>query len=267
MSCNNAEKPLRAPELLLDLLIASDRPLSVRALYRAGTLLGVNEVAIRVALTRLLAQDKIRQMARGVYAINLAGGPLLRDVDDWRNKEGQMEPWTGAWVAVHDAAVPRSDKTTWRHHGLALAMRGFARLQPGLHLRPDNLAGGVAGVRAQLQALGLAPQALVYRMTELEPAQHAQAATLWQVARLRQVYRERAEALRARTDALRGTRDVRMLRESLLLGREAIGLIVRDPLLPPALMPARERRALVKATARYQDSARRLWNGWLHDAD
>jgi phenylacetic acid degradation operon negative regulatory protein len=250
---------------MLDLLIASPRPLSVRALSRAGRLMQISEVAVRVALTRLCAQGKVRQLARGIYAVNLAGGPLLRDVDDWRNRAGQMLPWTDGWIAVHDGGVPRSDKKAWRHHCLALAMRGFANLQPGLSLRPDNLAGGTVALREQLTALGLAPAAQVFRMTELDADQEARACALWNVDGLRRDYRALARELAGSTAGLRREATPAALRESLLLGRKAIRLVLRDPLLPPALMPADARNDLIGAAQHYQAAARAAWAAWLEE--
>jgi phenylacetic acid degradation operon negative regulatory protein len=257
---------LRAPELVLDLLIANERPLSARALCRAGAIMGLSEVAVRVALTRLCKDRKICQTGRGMYAINLRSGPLLRDVDDWRNKETQLVRWNGAWLAVHDSLVLRSDKTGWRRHSLALALRGFAEFQPGLYLRPDNLAGGIGALRIQLAGLGLSQQALAFCITDLDDKQLARVAKLWKTEALARKYRSLTERLVAHTALLReGAAPA--LRESLLLGREAIGLIIRDPLLPPQLMASEARRALLQAAMRYQDQGRRLWRAWIRDID
>ena len=52
-------------------------------------------------------------------------------------------------------------------------------------------------------------------------------------------------------------------KESLLLGRMVIAHLVRDPVLPPALMPPQPRVQLQKQMAAYQAKARRLWMTWL----
>jgi phenylacetic acid degradation operon negative regulatory protein len=264
-TCNIERRSLRAPEVILDLLMANGAALSSQVLCRAGAVMHISETAIRVALTRLCEQGKLRQPARGVYAISPASRPLFRDVDAWRRKEGSMVAWNGDWVAVHDTLVQRSDKTAWRHHCLALALRGFAEFEPGLHLRPDNLEGGIGELRCALAGLGLSPDAMVFRLTGLDEARHARACGLWKVDALAGQYRALAGALDVHTEVLRQDGVGDTLRESLLLGREAIGLLVRDPLLPPELMPQEARQTLMAAAARYQDAARRLWREWIRE--
>lgn len=48
-------------------------------------------------------------------------------------------------------------------------------------------------------------------------------------------------------------------REAMLVGRAIIRAIVRDPLLPEAIMDPAPRRALIDATRAYQLQARGLW--------
>lgn len=264
---NIGQPALPAPDLVLDLLIAHAQPLSARALCRGGKVMSIESVAMRVALTRLLAQKKIWQPRRGYYAINRAAGGVLDDVDAWRNKEGQAVHWDGAWVVVHDAAVQRSNKTAWRHHCLALTLRGFAELKPGLHVRPGNLKGGVSGVRGQLGTLGLSPAAIVFRMTELDDAALARAAGLWKSDLLVREYETLTAMLDLRLLALQREGREEALKDSLLLGRQVIVLLIRDPVLPQEIMSQQPRRALVRAMLRYQDEARRLWRDFLAEAN
>src|SRR5690606_42106718 len=77
---------------------------------------------------------------------------------DWARPFARPRAWPGAWIGIHDAGVPRSSKAFWRRHARALALHGFATLAPRLHVRPDNLAGGVDRLRDALRAHGLAPQ-------------------------------------------------------------------------------------------------------------
>lgn len=261
--CNIERRTPKAPELILDLLMANRAPLSSHALCRAGSIMGINEATVRVALNRLCEQGKLRQPGRGVYAISAAPRPLFRDVDTWRNKERSMSAWNGAWVAVHDTLVPRSDKTAWRRHCLALALRGFAGFEPGLQLRPDNLEGGPAALRARLAELGLSPQATLFRLAGLDAVGQARAEALWKVDALVRQYAAMTAALDAHAEVLRQEETTDALRESLLLGREAIGLLVRDPLLPPELMAPQSRQGLMAAATRYQDEARRRWRNWI----
>lgn len=252
-----------APDLIQDLLVANGDMLQVQALCRAGTLIGLSESAIRVALNRLAGQGKISHCARGCYALNLSGPALSRAVDDWQHKEAQTDAWSGNWLGVQDSGVTRSDKTLWRHHCLALSLRGFRLFQPGLHLRPDNLVGGISLVRKQLLELGLAPLALVFRLTELDDARQAQALSLWEAEKLSNQYRLMLKALESSARKF-GDADLETaVRESLLLGRAVISQLIRDPLLPAEMTPSSARQSLTQGMKIYQSKARVLWRKWL----
>lgn len=261
--CNVPVAIPSAPELILDLLVADGGTLSSQALCRAGELMGIGESTLRVGLTRLAAEGKIARGERGSYALNRDGPALSRAVDDWRHKQAQTVAWHGDWLAVHDAGVPRADKTAWRHHALALSLRGFAALRPGLHIRPDNLAGGLQGERVQLAALGLSPSALVFRLADLDDAAQAAARKLWNVRVLAADCRRLQAGLERSEKRLRTQRLEVAMRESLLLGRAVIAHLIRDPLLPAELMSPAPRAELLAATRRYQDKALVLWRKWL----
>ena len=261
--CNIPVASPTAPDLILDLLVAHGGTLPVLALCRAGSLMGIGQSAVRVGLTRLAGQGKIVRGARGCYALNLSGPALARDVDDWGHKGSQTAAWRGHWLAVQDAGVLRSDKTAWRRHSLALELRGLAPFQPGLHVRPDNLKGGVTAVRTQLLDLGLSPQALVFRLAGLDPARQAAACKLWKVDALLAEYRRLQKALEQSGTRLKKLKLENAVRESLLLGRAVIAQLIRDPLLPPELMPPEARLALVRTMQSYQREALALWRSWM----
>lgn len=261
--CNIEAASPSAPDLIQDLLVANGEMLSAQALCRAGALISLGESAIRVALTRLARQGKITHCARGCYALNLCGPALSRTVDDWQHTEPRMVAWNASWLGVQDGAVLRSDKVEWRRHGLALSLLGFRLFQSGLQLRPDNLAGGVTAVRQQLLALGLAPQALVFRLDELDDARQAQALALWDVKKLSYQYRQMRQALKTSARKFARTDLQSAVRESLLLGRAVIGQLIRDPLLPSEMTASNARQSLTQEMKAYQDQARVLWRQWL----
>ena len=185
-----------APELIQDMLVSTGTPLSVRNICRAGALIGVRESAIRVGLNRLLEQGKITCSARGVYAMNNSDSALSRMIDDWQHKTVRTVEWDGTWLAVQDASVLRSDKTAWRHHNLALSLCGFRQLQSGLYVRPNNLTGGVDEIRIRLNALGLSPESMVFRLDNLDSARQNQALSLWEAKSLGHEYQQIQKALR-----------------------------------------------------------------------
>jgi phenylacetic acid degradation operon negative regulatory protein len=255
--------PPAAHELVLDLLIADGGTLSAQALCRAAGLFDIGSTALRVALTRLAASRKIVRRGRGLYAIDPSAAALSRAVEDWQQRHLRTKPWQADWLAVHDSAVLRSDRITWRRHSLALALRGFAALRPTLHLRPDNLAGGVEEERAQLGALGMPAAALVFRLSGLDATGQRQAQSLWDVRRLKGEHDALCQALTRSERQLRLRQTEAGLRESLLLGRTVIAFLLRDPVLPPELMSPASRDGLVAAMTRYQGAALGLWRAFF----
>lgn len=252
-----------AGTLMLDLLVAHGDALSADVLCRSGALFGLSDTSIRVALTRLVTTGKVVRPRRGFYAIDRAAGRLPQVVEDWQGRQERAGVWRHHWLAIEDAGVARADKTAWRRHGLARSLRGFAPLRPTLHVRPDNLRGGLAAERAQLAALGLSSQALVFRLAGLDGSGHAEAAALWDVRRLAHDHRRLRTALQCSARALGRQKPEQALRESLLLGRTVIGHLLRDPVLPPELMSPATREALVRETGAYQVRALRLWRRWF----
>ncbi len=254
---------IQAPDVLLDLLLASRAPVSTRALIRAGTLLGLGNVAIRVALSRLVAERKIARIGRGSYVTSAQDGGVFQAISDWPNKHALAGPWNGDWIAVHDAEIGRSDKVAWRHHRLALDLWGLRPLRAGLHVRPANLRCTIEEFSARLGAVGLGRRAVVLHVASLPPAVDKQARRLWNAAELVAHDRQLLARLSASLRSARRSDRAKWLAESFLLGREVIAYLVRDPILPPELMPSRSRAALLDAARDYQQRARALWQQWL----
>lgn len=251
-------------DIVLDLLFAhTDHQLSAQALCQAGELFGISNQGMRVALTRLAQQDKIGKTGRGSYRLNPGGNTLFREVDDWLHKENRARVWKGQWLGIHVDAVARADKTAWRRHEKAIALRGFRPLRKYLYVRPDNLKGDLAQTRAELHALGLLDAALLFEIAALEPQEEAPARSLWNVEELRSRYRALLELVARSGKDLPRLEDGQAARESLLVGREVIRSIILDPLLPAQMMPPDERHALIAAMREYQVQARRRWEAFL----
>ena len=247
--------------LALDLLSTlRGESMPVGALVAAGTLFGIPENGMRVAVTRLLAANELVRDERGRYRIGPAAAPLNERVVSWRRIEERLRRWDGGWVAVHCSGLPRT-----RSEDAARSVRllGFAEFAPGLALRPDNLRGGVAGVREELLGLGLPSGTPVFALGELDAAGDARARGLWDVAALRASYaRSRLALARSEARLERATEAAAMV-ESFRLGGRVIRELVLDPLLPEPLLPAAERRALLTALRRYDRTGRRIWAGFM----
>lgn len=264
MSRNIQERSPTAPGLILDLLISNEgTPVVAKHLHSAGELFGLSPSTIRVSLNRLVEQGKIQRVARGQYTLTDKENSLSNILGQWRTRSEMRTSWAGVWVGVLDGNVLRSDKNVWRRHMLAVSLYGFMRLRPGLLVRPDNLKGGVAGIRQRLQPLGLAPSAVICQIAHLSSHDHTEACCLWSVQELDALDQALLDKLKrslARIDAMEPRLAVR---ESLLLGRLAIAQLMRDPLLPEQLRPSGTRSRLISLTAQYQQVARKRWLMWL----
>lgn len=246
--------------LILNLLLAADgQALSAREAVAACALLGIRENSARVALVRLAAAGLIEAAGRGSYRLGPQAAGLADEVATWRDAEQRVTDWQDGWIAVHTGALGRSDRVALRARDRALAMLGMRELERGLHLRPDNLAGGVAAVRERLLKLGLDAGAAVFVARDLDAAREARARRLWDGDALNAAYRrgrERLEQWLARADSLEPEAAAR---ESFLLGNEAIRQLVFDPLLPAPLVDVEARRSFADTVRRYDRAGHRIW--------
>ncbi|HUS65903.1 MAG TPA: PaaX family transcriptional regulator C-terminal domain-containing protein [Kofleriaceae bacterium] len=249
-----------AKSLILDLLSVSeggDAP--VRGLVVACGLFDISENSVRVTLVRLSSARLIEATGRGAYQLGERARGLAREVAAWRTAEQSVRDWSGAYVAVHGGALPKSDRAQVKRRTRALQMLGFRALERGLFVRPDNLDGGASAARARLCALGLEPEASVFRASAFDPELEARARALWNGRALTSSYRRtRAQLESWLLRAGRLEPDV-AARESFLLGGAAIRQIVYDPLLPAPLVDVEERRAFVETVQRFDRAGRLIW--------
>lgn len=253
-----------ANTLIFDLFQVHGAPcLAVADLMRAAQLFGVQEAALRVALTRLLKQGRLTNPQRGLYVLGGADGMPLEQAERWLARERRVPAWQGAWLAVSDGQILRSDKSLWRRHQRALGLRGFRRLAEGFYLRPDNLHDGIPALHAELLGLGMAEQALLLGVDRLDAASQRRSRELWEGARLSLHYARLIERLDASQRQLAALPAAEALRQSLVLGHEAVCCLLHDPLLPAELLGGDLRVRLVQRTRQYHAAAQRQWRRFL----
>jgi len=235
----------------------------VRALIGAGEVFGLSENGIRVELARLGARGIVERDERGQYRISRRAAAVQTHVRAWSRVDERMTAWDGGWVGVHTGALKRSDRRGARRRRRAFDFLGLRELDPHLWVRPDNLRGGVAEVRRQLQALGLDAGAVVFALAALDDSSEARARRLWDVAALRASYRAMRNALAASERRIPRLSPERAMVETFTLGGRGIRELVLDPLLPEPIVPAAERRALVEAMRRYDRVGRECWRPFM----
>jgi phenylacetic acid degradation operon negative regulatory protein len=253
---------------IIDLLstMPPQHAVAVGALVRAASIFGIGENSLRVALARLRPRGIVESDERGLYRLGPAAQAVNEQVRSWRSVEGKIRPWDGSWVAVETESLSRGDRAALRRRARALRLLGFRTLAATLHVRPNNLAGGVEAVRRRLESLGLGRWALAFRISELDGDCDCRARGLWDARALERGY----ESTRARLDAsaasLPGLAREAAMAESFLLGGEAVRQIVLDPLLPAPIVDTSKRRALVDAMRRYDRLGRRFWKSWAGES-
>jgi phenylacetic acid degradation operon negative regulatory protein len=231
---DEALSQLSATALILSLLSVAPRQIvPVQALIAAGRLFEMTERSIRVALNRLDAEAKVRKLSRGLYGFAEGAEGVRREVKNWIEAEDRVVEWSGAWIAAYTGDVSRTDRKRLRRHEGALRLRGFRPLRQDLWIRPDNLRGGVQVVAADLVALGLAKDSIVFIASSFSAAEDPVARTLWDSASLLEGYSGLIEELRTNSEAALSI-DQAMV-ETLSIGCRDQQILL-DPLLPKALL-------------------------------
>jgi phenylacetic acid degradation operon negative regulatory protein len=255
---------LTARELVIDFLSNRyPREMSAQEITGVGAALGFSEQSLRMALTRLVEGAVAVSTGRGRYRLSPSGEAMRQEVRKWRNLGELTKPWSGAWIGVFDAAVPRSDRAALRRHERAMRLRGFRELQAGLWIRPANLRDSVAELRDHLRALGLHPSALVVGLHDLAEDARAKATGLWDTAAMLATYRALTEELLASKIKFARLPLDTAAAESMVLGRDVIRHINLDPMLPEELMPNRALATLVRTMTDYDQHARQIWRHFM----
>ncbi len=252
-----------AKSLLLDLLSTLRRgSMPVRALLEAGSLFGITENSLRVALTRGLVEGLLERDERGAYRLGERARAVAERVASWRQLEARVRPWSGAWLMVLTPGRAGS-RPAQRRHVRALRLFGFRELARGVTLRPDNLTGGVDAARTELTRLELAPGSIVGELRGLDPLTDARARALWDADGLVDAYRRMCRELDASARRIATLPEAAALVESFRTGGAVLRRLTLDPLLPEPIVPAGERAALLAAMGRYDAVGRDCWAPFL----
>lgn len=261
MAAMNDLGPLPTAKSLIQslLLAADDRAYPARQLVAACALFDLTENNVRVALVRLQSEGIIEAEGRGYYRLGPAALDLAQEVSAWRNVESRIQHWDGHYIAVHCGGLARSDKPTQSKRQQAFKLHGFAELDKGLFIRPDNLTGGIDEIRQRLHQLGLEAGAIVFRADQFGPSHQNRLRTLWHNLDLNQRYAAVQQQLEAWLTTASQLSPDQAAREAFLLGRPAIRQVLYDPLLPDDFVDAQARRQCFESVRRFDSAGRALW--------
>jgi phenylacetic acid degradation operon negative regulatory protein len=209
-----AIKPLTARSVVLSVLLGYHPPeLPVRALVKVGALFDIAERAIRVALSRMVAEGDL-VTRNGVY--RLAERLVRRQVRQEDSASPRSKPWSGDWemAVITTLARPQADRVALRKNMVELRL---AELREGVWIRPANLVRPLGGV--------ITDQCTFFSCTY--PDRHELVAQLWDLSDWASAAQELHEDL-----ATTGS-----LREEFVLIAEVVRHLHMDPCLPDELLP------------------------------
>lgn len=260
---------LPARSFVLSLMLGweaeGDRALGVRELLAACALFGLPQNNVRVALARAVAAGLLVAPRRGSYALGPQARPLADEVRRWRGIASHLSAWNGDWIAVHAGATGRSDRPALRARERAFGLLGLAEFERGLHLRPDNLTGGVDALRERLRALvpKSAETGTVFVLRSMSSRDTARARKLWDGAALNAGYRDTTARLAGWLEGAAHLPLEHAAREAFEIGHQAIRQLVFDPLLPAPLVDAHLRARFIDTVTRHDDAGRAIWQHFL----
>lgn len=251
---------ITAEKLILDLVFAAtEQTITAKAAVVVARLFDITDNSVRVALARLQARGLLERSGRGRYALAAGAWPLQRHVASWSRLEERRVAWRGEWVGVYLSRPTHIGRQPARRRRRALELLGLEALEPGLWVRPDNLRGGVSGLRTQLGELGLDERSRVFVLGGFDAATEAEARGLWDGAALRAAHRDMTRRLKQSGLGLQKLDPERRLVESFLVGGQAINLLAFDPLLPEEIVAAKPRLALADQMRHYDRLGRACW--------
>ena len=249
------ERPLTARSVLASTLLGTHPPrMPVRELVRAGTLFGLEEGAVRTALSRMVTAGEAVRTPNGAY--ELVGHLVERQHRQDAGRAPATHDWAGGWrQAVVDAGGPTaSDRPPQRRSMQRLRM---GELRDGVWIRPDNLpADRLPEDRAVVDAFT--------RWFTVHPDDDTDlAATLWDLPG----WAARAVDLRRSMAALEGRLvdgDTDALAPGFVLSAAVLRHFNADPLLPRELLGRRWPGDALRADyERYDAAYKALLGEWL----
>lgn len=259
----NVEAMSPRPLILRLLMVAENGVLTVSDAVRAGALFEISENSLRVMFARLTQSGYIEIIERGAYRLGPEGRKLGADVAAWRSIEDRLTVWKGGWIAVVTGGLSRSNRKALRTRERALTMLGMLELDSTLFIRPNNLRGGVSGVRERLASLGLGEEAAVFQANKFDHVRQKKALALWDATASAESYQSHKMRL---NDWLTNVENLPLRKaaeESYLLGDEAIRRIVFDPMLPAPLVDETARHNFIEMVKQIDAKGRGIWASFL----
>ncbi len=247
--------------LIMDLLFADpDAAVNSRQFLLAAQLFSISENNVRVALTRLASDGLIESAARGVYRLSAQAKEISEPVANRAQGIKATKPWTGHYLAVHTGMLGRVDRTALKRRERTLRLNGFRELTAELFIRPDNLAEDFEQTREHLINTGLDQRAVMFVASQFDESHRGAIGKLWDKKALNDRYKKTSQHV---TSWLALVEDLDIdvaARESMLIGRQAIPLMLTDPLLPEPFVDIALQQQFFSDVQRLDQVGHQLWH-------
>lgn len=254
-----------ARRTVLTMMNAMGGTASVARLLRATDILGVEQGAVRMALTRLKSKGALENPKRGVWSLSADGHSTRGHVDAWRVMQSRAMGWDGVSWVMHKASGSFQDTASGRARARTTRILGMRQWRPNLWMRPNNLVAEVGGLRERILSAPDASQDLVFVAQGLSPADTAEIRALWDVGALEAGYRACLERMREAREAAAQEALGVAARNVYEVGDAVIRTLTVDPLLPREMIDTGLRAQCIEAMRRFDVFGRDLWRQVLEE--
>lgn len=250
---------LSAKALLLDLLrMVQPMALPVSLLVSAGRVLGINENALRVNITRLISKQQIEQDERGYYRLGKESAAHDTWLRQWQAGEARVSVWKGDWLVLNSSqALKTKDQQALNkmvHHF------GFRELMSGIWIRPNNLVRTIAQLSEQIAKLAHVNDfVIIVSQQIIQPNKKNSFESLWDSALLEAQYQEIISCLEQGIAEVKNLSIEDAFRNSYFIGAEVHHRLALDPLLPKELVNVNLRKKVAERFAAYDAQYRSAW--------
>lgn len=244
--------------IILNILRASHpHPLSTANILETGDVLGVSANNMRVSLTRLVASGLISSPSRGLYQLAAETNIISSYLESWRQGNKRIGQWDQSWLA----AIPSKPYK----HLKALERMGFREISAGLWARPNNLTLSQHQLTNILNGFQVQFDVSPFVMHSLNEAEVQSWKSLWPSEdTLNEQYLFAVTELQQSISRLPQQTLKQQLKETFLLGGEAIKTLMAAPLLPNDWIQTSALEQLTDAMLDYDVVGRNIWLNEQH---
>lgn len=168
--------------------------------------------------------------------------------------------WNQQYLAVFTNAFGRVDRTALARRERALQYLGFTELETGIYIRPDNLSFTLDEIFEQLIQRGLEVDAEMCMIQRFDEQTVSSIPSLWNIKKLNQNYQKYSQQLELWFANLPTLSLIDAARESFLLGREIIVLLMKDPLLPESFIVVTLRQKFIENVLHLDKVGQKIWH-------